>query len=178
MLAVQPPPTAFQPRLPASSCRSVKHPHTPGRPGGMSACCHSLAYSGANQALEDKCPHWKSIGFQTDQVTSESFLVDSDFVSELLSDTFTSKRFPQTWCGWTCSRDRQGNKPFPHHTKFRHSKAHEVARVIRASTGRITLCQVNVWKMVEDECHTILADQQGQIKPTRFFSLAIWNLVF
>lgn len=34
-LTGQPPPTAFQPRLPASSCRAVEHLHTPNSPGDL-----------------------------------------------------------------------------------------------------------------------------------------------
>lgn len=137
----------------------------------MSGCCHSLSlgYSGANQALEEKRPHWKFIGFQTNKVTSESFLFDYYFVRgrvdwmafwhlhkwKLSPEMPWLNLFQRAAREWALSHT---------HTELRHSEAWEVARVSRAHTGRITLCQVNGWRMMEEERHTILTGQQGGIR--------------
>lgn len=137
----------------------------------MFGCCHSLflGYSGANQALDEEWLYWKFIGFQTNEVTSESFLFDYYFVRgwvdwiafwhlhkwNISPEMFWLNLFQSTAREWALSHA---------HAKLMHSEARDLARVSRANTGRITLCQVNVWRMMKDEHHTILAGQHGGVR--------------
>lgn len=139
MLAGQPPPTAFQPRLPASFCRAVEHLHTPNSPGDQAVWVLPQPAPG---------PLWNQPGSGREMATLQIHLVfkqkrslqkvsflttilsEEEWI-ELLSDTSTSENFLQRCPGRTYSRESsKGMSPFPRPRKA------QAQRSARGSRGQ------------------------------------------